>query len=55
MVESFGQAAEVADAVAVGVGVGLDVQLVDDRILVPERIGGIDLGRDRRRVGDLEI
>ncbi len=34
------QAAEVADAVAVGVGEGPDVQLVDDRVLVPQRIGG---------------
>ena len=35
VVEPLGQAAEVADAVAVGVGVGLDVQLVDDRVAVP--------------------
>ena len=32
-----GQAGEVADAVAVGVLEGADVQLVDDRVLVPER------------------
>jgi hypothetical protein len=38
MVEALGQAAEIPHAVAIGVGVGLDVQFVDDRILVPKRI-----------------
>ena len=40
VVELRGQAAEVADAVAVAVEEGPDVDLVDDRVLVPERIGG---------------
>ena len=34
------QPLEVADAVSVAVGKGLDVQLIDHRILVPERIDG---------------
>ena len=38
VVELRGQAAEVADAVAVAVVEGADVQLVDDRVLVPERV-----------------
>ena len=38
IVELFGEALEVADAVAVAVAEGLDVQLVDDGVLVPERI-----------------
>ena len=44
VVELLGQAAEVADAVAVGVGEGLDVQLVDDGVLVPERVVRRDRG-----------
>ena len=36
--ELFDQAAEVADAVGVAVVESADVQLVDDRVLVPERI-----------------
>ena len=35
VVEPLGQAQEVADAVAVAVGEGLDVEAVDDRVLVP--------------------
>ena len=38
IVQLFGQPAEVADAVVVAVGEGADVQLVDDRVLVPERV-----------------
>jgi len=34
----FGQAAEIPDAVVVAVAEGLDVQLVDDRVLVPQWI-----------------
>src|SRR5713101_61018 len=37
-VELIVQATEVADSVAVAVAKGLDVQLVDDRVLVPKRI-----------------
>lgn len=37
MIELLVQAGEVADPVAIGVVERLDVQLVDDRILVPER------------------
>ena len=40
VVELRGEPAEVADAVVVGVEERLDVQLVDDRVLVPERVGG---------------
>ena len=40
IIEAREQAGEVADAVAVGVAEGADVQLVDDRVFVPERIGG---------------
>ncbi len=36
--ELAGQAAEVADAVGVAVGKRLDVQLIEDRVLVPERV-----------------
>ena len=38
VVELLRQAAEVADAVAVAVVEGADVDLVDDRVLVPERV-----------------
>ena len=38
VVELLGQAPEVADPVAVAVAEGADVDLVDDRVLVPERI-----------------
>ena len=40
VVDLFGEADEVADAVGVAVSEGADVDLVDDRILVPERVGG---------------
>ena len=40
VVELGDQALEVADAVGVGVGEGADVKLVDDRVFVPERVGG---------------
>ena len=38
--ELFGQPGKVADAVIVAVGEGLDVQLIDDGVLVPELVGG---------------
>jgi hypothetical protein len=38
VVESLDQTGEVADAVVVRVEEGLEVQLVDDRVLVPERV-----------------
>jgi hypothetical protein len=38
VVELLDQPVEVADAVAVGVAEGLDVQLVEDGVLVPERV-----------------
>jgi hypothetical protein len=39
VVELRGQAVEVADTVGVAVTETLDVQLIDHRVLVPERIG----------------
>ena len=39
IVELLGQSGEIADAVIVAVGKGLDVELIDDGILVPELIG----------------
>ena len=56
IVELFGQPGEIADAVIVAVGEGLDVQLIDDGVLVPELVAvergdrqlcGIDGGRPR--------
>src|ERR1700683_3792665 len=62
VVQALDQAAEVADAVVVAVGESADVKLIDDRVLVPERVGraggafhrvslasepGPDLGRAR--------
>ena len=41
VVELLGQAGEVADAVVVAVEEGADVRLVDDGVLVPERIGHV--------------
>ena len=38
IVELFGQPGEIADAVIVAVGKGLDVKLVDDGVLVPELV-----------------
>ena len=51
IVELVGQAGEVADAVVVAVGEGLDVQLVDDRVLEPQLVAvelgvGPDVGSD---------
>src|SRR5207248_7452905 len=40
VVELGEQAGEVADAVCVGVHEGADVELVDDRVFVPEWVGG---------------
>jgi hypothetical protein len=40
VVQLLQQTLEVAHAVVVAVGEGADVQLVDDRVLVPQRIGG---------------
>ena len=45
VVELLRQAREVADAVVVAVEEGADVRLVDDRVLVPERIGSIGVGQ----------
>ena len=42
VVEPLHQTGEIADAVAVGVVERLDVQLVDDRVLVPVADGAID-------------
>ena len=46
IVEPFGQAGEIADAVVVAVGERLDVQLIDDRVLVPEVVVVADLRLD---------
>ena len=40
IIEPLGQAGEIADAVVVAVGERLDVQLVDDGVLEPQRIVG---------------
>ena len=40
VVELGDEALEVADAVGVGVGEGANVELVDDGVFVPERVGG---------------
>jgi hypothetical protein len=40
VVELFGETQKVSDAVVVRVVKGFDVQLVDDRVLVPERVRG---------------
>ena len=45
VVELLRQALEVADAVVVAVEERLDVRLVDDRVLVPERIVVVRRGR----------
>src|SRR4051812_43093796 len=39
IIEFFGQAGEIADAIIVAVGKRLDVKLVDDGVLVPELVG----------------
>ena len=49
VVELLGQAAQVAGAVAVGVGEAADQHLVEDRPLVPERVRGA-VGRRGRVV-----
>ena len=41
IVQLLGEADEVADAIIVAVGEGLHMELVDDRVLVPERIDRI--------------
>src|SRR4029434_4865344 len=38
IIQLFDQATEITHPVAVAVAEGLDVQLVDDRVLVPQRI-----------------
>ena len=38
VIELRGQAREITDAVAVAVGERLDVELIEDRVLVPQRI-----------------
>src|SRR5690349_15105888 len=55
VIEALDEAGEVADAVARRVLKGLDVKLIDDRILVPVGYGAVDLPlsrnlRFRRRV-----
>src|SRR3546814_17829262 len=40
VVELVDEAGEIADAVAIAIAEALDVQLIDDRVLVPERIIG---------------
>ncbi len=45
VVELFGQPGKIADAVIVAVGKGLDVELIDDRILVPELVAVVVAGR----------
>jgi hypothetical protein len=47
--ELLGQAREIADAVIVAVGKGLDVELVNDGVLVPKLVG-VELG-DRKLGG----
>ena len=42
VVELGGQALEIADAIVVRIEERLDVELVDDRVLVPERVVGIE-------------
>ncbi len=42
VVELGGQAREIADAVVVGIEERLDVELVDDGVLVPERIVDVE-------------
>src|SRR3546814_8261888 len=44
VVELVDEAGEIADAVAIAIAEALDVQLIDDRVLVPER-------SEERRVG----
>ena len=41
----FGQPGKVADTVIVAVGKGLDVELIDNGVLVPERVAGCSGGR----------
>ena len=48
--QALRQPGKVADAVVVAVAERLDVHLVDDRVLVPERISGGEDGRGRCRV-----
>lgn len=43
--ELLRQSSEISDAIVIAVGKGLDVQLIDDGVLVPELVG--DLGRRR--------
>ena len=45
VVQLLDQAAKIAEPIAVGIAIALDVELVDDRVLVPERIG---IGHDPR-------
>jgi hypothetical protein len=48
VVEAAGQAAHIAGAVAVGVHEGADVELVDDRVLVPQVVDDVRaVGRGR--------
>jgi hypothetical protein len=53
VVEPVRQSLEVADAIAVGVGIGLDIEAVDDRVLVPliAQAHGISLPTDWSDLG----
>lgn len=55
VIELLDQAREVADAVVIAVEEGLDVQLVDDRVLVPERVAGEDAGRGVAATGGWQL
>jgi len=56
IVELAAQPLEVADAVVIGVEKGLDVQLIDDRVLEPQRVrgrGANQRGAERPRSRDI--
>jgi hypothetical protein len=55
VVELAREPTEVADAVAVGVGEGTHVQLVDDGVLEPQRVVGLGVGTARRGHGLLLV
>src|SRR4051794_5624290 len=40
VIKLINQSAKIADAIAIAVGEGLDVQLVDDRVFLPKRVDG---------------
>jgi len=51
IIELFSQSSEIADAVIVAVGKGLDVKLIDDGILVPKLVG---VQRGDRQLGGVD-